>query len=144
MNYNEKAHLKVCFFLLTFLLYFISFATKRILKNYHKQHFEAFLTKHGVRMSCRHNDAFALFENILLAVYRDFPNAVKTGYESVSARLVRTDLFSLVKREYRDRNGVVLRQRFAHDLPVLICYLLFERQNFRFGNILHPRKHNLP
>lgn len=52
-----------------------------------------------MRMTYRHNYTLPFFEDIFLAVYRDFANAVETRYESVAARLVLAYFLTFIERK---------------------------------------------
>ena len=52
--------------------------------------------------------------------------------------------FDQLEGEERDAQGAVLRERLAHDLPLLIGDLVLERQDLCLGNVLQTGHGNKP
>lgn len=95
-----------------------------------------------MRVTCGHDDGFALAEFVTYAVDSNSAHAVKASHERVAARFVRGNFLVLVEREQRYADVGVLRKRFADDLTVLIGDLVFERDYFRFVYVFNKVFYN--
>ena len=93
-------------------------------------------------MAGGHHDGFALAQDMRLAVDGDAAHAVQTGDKRVAPGGMRADFLVLIKGEQGHADGVILRQRLADDLPLLIGNLLLERKHLGLGDILHGFLHN--
>ena len=79
-----------------------------------------FLPIDGMRMPGRHDDALPFAQQVFLPVDGNFAHAVQTGDHGVSAGCMGADFLTLPEGKEGDAQGIILRQRFADDLPLLI------------------------
>lgn len=100
-----------------------------------QQHLEACLPIDRVRHVRRHDDALAGGDEVRLAVDGEAARAVEHGDERVAVGGVRADLLILLEGEERHAQGAVLRERLAHDLPLLVFDLVAEAQHLCFFNV---------
>ena len=79
-----------CFHKITYICQFYNW-----LKYNDQKHLERFLSIYRVRVPGWHDDGFPFMQQIFCALDGDFPNAVQTGNESVTARFMGADLLAL-------------------------------------------------
>ena len=70
-----------------------------------------------------------------LAVDGEAARAVEHGDERVAVGSVRADFLVLLEGEERHAQGAVLRERLAHNLPLLVFDLVAEAQHLCFFNV---------
>ena len=107
-----------------------------------QKHFEALLAEDGVRMAGGHHDGFALVQNMRLSIDGNTAGAVQAGDKRVAAGGMRADFLILIEGKQRHADGVILRQRLADNLSILIRNLLLEREHLSLCDVFHGLLHD--
>ena len=83
-----------------------------------------------------HDEGITLMQKEYFIAHGKPSGAIQNGYHGIAAGGMGGNLFAPVKGEQRHADGIVLHQRFADNLTVLIFHQIFQFQANLFFDIL--------
>ena len=96
----------------------------KALEDNRQQHLKPLFAVNGVRTMRRHEESFSRMEQMLFSLKRNLAHAIQAEDKCVAIGFVRADFFPLFESEEGYIYCIILRQRLADNLPILIGDLL--------------------